>query len=358
MGFKCILVSLLVLLIGKIVHSGLLKRGEILESIDEAIQTSLNVDGIDPANQKDYGVEVEGQDLKLTNEQRDMLHPQKNVRRRRKAISATRYRWTANTIPFEYNEYDFSDIEKAEVQKAMDLWAQETCIKFRKATASDKNKILFQTGKGGCNSWMGMVGGTQEVNLSKQGCRWLGVFLHEIGHAIGLVHEHQLPNRDTYIRVLWQNVDTALTKWFDKYSSSYVNVYGTDYDYASVMHYGAKAFSGNGQNTMETIDASKSNWMGNVNTKTLSFTDAKVVNQMYKCAVNCPAVNCPSDGFIDKNCNCITPKSYYDRHCINKHKSSSCDTWATRGECALNPGWMSDNCRKSCDMCPKYGNYL
>ncbi|KAH3805532.1 hypothetical protein DPMN_133836 [Dreissena polymorpha] len=65
-----------------------------------------------------------------------------------------------------------------------------------------------------------------------------GLYLHEIGHAIGLVHEHQLPNRDQYIEILYQNVQPSMRIWFNKYSAQEVDQLKVDYEYLSVMHYG------------------------------------------------------------------------------------------------------------------------
>ena len=65
-----------------------------------------------------------------------------------------------------------------------------------------------------------------------------GLYLHEIGHAIGLVHEHQLPNRDQYIEILYQNVEPSMRIWFNKYASQEVDQMKVPYEYSSVMHYG------------------------------------------------------------------------------------------------------------------------
>lgn len=35
---------------------------------------------------------------------------------------------------------------------------------------------------------------------------------------------------------------------------------------------------------------------------------------------------------------------------------TNCPRWAIQGECDTNP-WMKDNCKKSCGVCGKYGNY-
>ena len=65
-----------------------------------------------------------------------------------------------------------------------------------------------------------------------------GLYLHESGHAIGLVHEHQLPERDNYISIRYSNVAPTMRQWFNKYNSDAVDSMGVEYDYASVMHYG------------------------------------------------------------------------------------------------------------------------
>ena len=64
----------------------------------------------------------------------------------------------------------------------------------------------------------------------------VGITLHEVGHALGLMHEHQTKNRDKYIRVLLENMDKENRQWFSKLS--YVDNYGSPYDMSSLMHYG------------------------------------------------------------------------------------------------------------------------
>lgn len=65
-----------------------------------------------------------------------------------------------------------------------------------------------------------------------------GLYLHEIGHAMGLVHEHQLPNRDEYIDIIYANVAPSMRVWFQKYRTREVNQYDVNYELTSVMHYG------------------------------------------------------------------------------------------------------------------------
>ncbi|KAK7478293.1 hypothetical protein BaRGS_00030445, partial [Batillaria attramentaria] len=196
--------------------------------------------------------------------------------------------------------------ELAEIKEALAEWEKFTCIKFRQYTGSEENRIRIQNGKG-CNSGKGL-------------------YLHEVGHAIGLLHEHQLPNRDNYISIKLSNVAPSMRHWFSKYSPDAVDVHGVDYDYTSVMHYGKTAFSYNGEaQTIFPKDRSKDSEIGHVAFKPLAFSDVKAVNMMYKC-------NAP---------------------CENKAGDSQCQEWATRGECDANSDYMHGYCTKACNTIAK-----
>lgn len=61
---------------------------------------------------------------------------------------------------------------------------------------------------------------------------------HELGHVLGLLHEHQRPDRDNYIKVKWDNV-IGFTGSFEKLDESWgKKITNTkEYDYKSIMHY-------------------------------------------------------------------------------------------------------------------------
>ena len=63
-----------------------------------------------------------------------------------------------------------------------------------------------------CNSNVGMVGpGSQPVNMDDK-CA-LKEMQHELIHALGLEHEHQRPDRDRYVRIIYENVQPGISRY-------------------------------------------------------------------------------------------------------------------------------------------------
>ena len=62
---------------------------------------------------------------------------------------------------------------------------------------------------------MGRKGGRQDIGVGK-GCEYAGTIIHEIGHALGFWHEQSRSDRDTYVRVVWKNIEKKYHEQFGK----------------------------------------------------------------------------------------------------------------------------------------------
>lgn len=57
-------------------------------------------------------------------------------------------------------------------------------------------------------------------------------------------------DRDNYVDIQWENIIDGMETNFVSYSASDVTRFSTPYDYHSIMHYSAYAFSRNGLPTI------------------------------------------------------------------------------------------------------------
>lgn len=63
--------------------------------------------------------------------------------------------------------------------------------------------------------------------------------MHELGHAIGLIHEQARPDRDDTVIINWNNIYPGNWLQFDEANLTETQTYGVPYDVGSLMHYGS-----------------------------------------------------------------------------------------------------------------------
>ncbi len=118
----------------------------------------------------------------------------------------------------------------------------------------------------------------QPLRLTYDCLRKRGYIIHELGHTLGLHHEHQRPDTYQYLTISYTNVNPLY--YYDLEPLNFTTI--TPYDFASVMHYPLNQY---GVNTMEIRPNATHLAAGIVigQRHTVSKLDAVKVNFLYKC---------------------------------------------------------------------------
>ena len=142
--------------------------------------------------------------------------------------------WPGGIVPYVI-EQGFTDEALRTIELAIAHWNSRTVLTL-KPRASEPDYVRFsaeQLFAGVCVAELGRVGGAQSIWLGgPDGCLLTGT-IHEIGHAVGLRHEHQRVDRGDYIVVRDETLYGGLGSSYTANAPA-----GGPYDYASVMHYG------------------------------------------------------------------------------------------------------------------------
>lgn len=220
-------------------------------------------------------------------------------------VASAKRHWPEGRIAYEIVDFEKADSDVFE--QAMRDWEAVASVRFEKRTEADTSFVRIAAIRAD-----GVTAGRSSVGLQAESEQPQALELvkpvtlrtarHELGHTLGMWHEHQRPDRDTYIDVFEANSVFDAEQFKTNYGATAVSaaLWTSDYDLLSVMHYG----SINGASKKDASD----NYLPVLKKKdgsliddhdTITKTDACAVNLVYdpdryrrECSLNEDASHC------------------------------------------------------------------
>jgi hypothetical protein len=152
--------------------------------------------------------------------------------------------WYAGVIPFQIDA-EFTASERALIATAFATWSRVAPLRFVERTTQSGYLNVTRDDEPGsasnCFSTVGVsfAGQVLRTNIGP-GCFTQRTVTHEFGHALGLFHEHQRADRDSHLRIDFENVRSGAESNFRILAT--LPTVG-EYDFESVMHYRANSFA-------------------------------------------------------------------------------------------------------------------
>lgn len=192
--------------------------------------------------------------------------------------------WPNGKVPVQFDP-TISLTNRQSWLSACATWAPYTSIKCVTRTTEADYVYVTDDDTTRCYTDVGAYSGAtpsyyqkRVFNFGQSWC-WDSVsVLHELGHVLGLMHEHQRPDRDSYIQIVTANILPGYSFAFTKFSSVGTR---SAYDYLSIMHYHPWSYSIASDRSKPTIIGANG-YTGQIGqATTLSLRDKSVIRQMY-----------------------------------------------------------------------------
>jgi hypothetical protein len=148
--------------------------------------------------------------------------------------------WTDGIVYYEFDA-NVSTTNRRLMLEAMDEWNYSGAdVTFVPRTVGLDDDFFIHIQDSDRNSSMiGMRSAGQVLNMINWGSKF--IMVHELCHALGYWHEQSRPDRDIFVDIITENIESDHVFNFDMEPNWLAQL--TPYDYDSVMHYGQFAFT-------------------------------------------------------------------------------------------------------------------
>ena len=149
--------------------------------------------------------------------------------------------WPNGTLIYQFSP-ELEESKKQAFQDACLAWTLNSSSVVCQERTTESNFVLVVEHDGsGCGgeaenvscSALGMVGGSQNLEVYQDHWASSHSLQQQIGHAFGLIHEHNRKDRNAFVDIVEDNILSGQEGQFETQQSSVL----TDYDLHSVMHY-------------------------------------------------------------------------------------------------------------------------
>ncbi|XP_062849682.1 meprin A subunit beta [Trichomycterus rosablanca] len=200
-----------------------------------------------------------------------------NKKQVRNSIIGEQYIWP-QTVPY-YLEDSLDINAKGVILKAFEQYRLKTCIDY-KPWSGEKNYISVFKGNG-CYSSVGNQHVGKQVLSIGAGCDRIATIEHEFLHALGFWHEQSRADRDDYVTIMWDHIESGKEHNFNKYNDTTSSSLNVPYDYGSMMHYSKNSFRNGTEPTIVTNIPAFIDVIG----QRMEFSDSDLLklNRLYNC---------------------------------------------------------------------------